>query len=81
MRGDDKGPADGRMIAGVMLIVFGMCMLAAGGGCTIVLVADLFSQFPEGSGRGQLPISIAALAAGPVAIVLGVKLWRRGRYG
>jgi hypothetical protein len=81
---DDRGPGAGNIIAGIFLILFGLCLTLLGGGCTVVWIGVLAS---EGSGGGDLYssaplilISIVTLGAGIALIWLGAKLMS-GRLG
>jgi type VI protein secretion system component VasK len=73
--GDDVGT----IIAGVFLILFGLCVTLVGGACTALWVGLMVTE--PGSWEGMsimlLLISVAVLAAGIFAIVMGIRLLRR----
>jgi hypothetical protein len=85
MSGDGQGPGAGNIIAGVVLILFGLCILLVGGGCTIFWLVLLSDQSSWGSGMGggvgMLAISVVAAAVGLFAIVKGVQQFRTPRGG
>jgi len=74
-----NGPGAGTIIAGVALILFGLCILLVGGGCTIFLIVMMTegSSGDVGDGGMMLLTSIVAAAAGLFAIVKGVQMFRR----
>ncbi len=74
-----NGPSGGDIVAGVVLILFGLCILLVGGGCTIfwlMLMLDR-SSWGGSDGPGLLLVSLVAAAAGLFAIVKGVQMLRR----
>src|SRR3954471_20546030 len=76
-------PSGGQVLAGFLLILFGLCLFLVGGGCTILWVTILAS----GSGLngsespGLLILSLAAAGGGMIAIWQGVKMLRRKKAG
>ena len=73
------GPSGGAVIFGSCLILFGLCGLLLGGGCTLLILADLGSS----SGMGGLNdlgffllLSLVVLAAGVVTIRAGLKMFK-----
>ena len=73
---DKPGPGTGAIVAGTFLILFGLCLVLLGGGCSLVMFLE-----PGGlSGRDGglvgflLFISLIALGAGFSLLWLGVKL-------
>ena len=79
---DDRGPGAGNIIAGIFLILFGLCLTLLGGGCTVLWIGMLAS---EGGGAGDLYsaaplmlISLVVLGAGVAMIWLAMKLMRGG---
>ena len=81
---DDRGPGAGNIIAGIFLILFGLCLTLLGGGCTVLWIGMLASA---GGSAGDLYssaplvlLSVVTLGAGIALIWLGVKLMS-GRLG
>ena len=81
MSEDGQGLGAGNILAGMVLILFGLCLFTIGGGCTALWVAMIFSSSFNTSGLGMLVLSVATAAAGIAAIVGGVKIWRGPRRG
>jgi hypothetical protein len=71
---DERGSrraSTGSIIAGVFLVLLALCLILAGGGCTIFLFAmgsPLSEMVPF------LLVSLAVLGAGAVAMWFGVRL-------
>jgi len=77
---DRKGPDAGSVVAGIFLLLFGLCITLLGGGCTIMWLGSLASLSGPG-GSGMLPmllISLVTLGAGLALIWLGIKLMTGG---
>lgn len=77
-----EGPTTGQKLLGVFMILFGLCILLLGGGCTILWLSELSS--PYGSPMGGLAnpllwISIVTFAGGVVCVWVGGKL-ATGKY-
>lgn len=72
---EGEGPSAGAILIGIFLILFGLCLVLVGGGCTIGWTMYIFTQGDFG-GAGLLLISLAALAAGVVVLWAGVKMFR-----
>ena len=80
---DRKGPDAGSIVAGIFLILFGLCLTLLGGGCTVLWIGTVGSS---GSGSSNtlynvLPLllfSLLTLGAGAALIWLGVKLMTGG---
>ena len=80
---DDRGPGTGNIIAGVFLILFGLCLTLLGGGCTVLWIGALAST--GGSGAGEfysgaplILLSFITLGAGISLVWLGFKLMTGG---
>jgi len=76
---DDRGPGTGNVVAGIFLILFGLCLALLGGGCTLLMLSLATST--SGGGSDAAPvilISAAVLAAGIVLIWVGIKLMTGG---
>ncbi len=77
---EKPGPGTGAIIAGIFLILFGLCLTLLGGGCSLILAAEPGSLF----GPSRYPIgafflfALAMLGAGLALIWLGVKLMTGG---
>ena len=71
-------PSGGQVLAGFLLILFGLCLFLVGGGCTILWVTILLSEsgLNGSEGPGLVLISLIAAGAGIVAIWQGVKMLR-----
>ena len=69
-----EGPSGGQILAGIFLILFGLCVTLLGGGCTIMWI--YFIANGETGGAFLFLISLAVLAGGLVTIWAGVKLLR-----
>lgn len=74
----DEGPGTGGILFGSFIVLFGLCLALLGGGCTIMLLADMHDLAAYG-GWFFLLVALALLAAGLALIRLGVKL-ARGDY-
>lgn len=73
------GPGAGGVIFGSCLILFGLCALLVGGGCTALLLAELGPSGGMGGLSdlgGFLIVSVAVLAAGIVTIWAGIKVFK-----
>ena len=82
MNDQPGGPSGGDIIGGLVLILFGLCILLVGGGCTILWIVVMVNQSSWGSGSdeiGMLFISLLAAAAGLFSLVKGVQLFRGKR--
>ena len=79
---DQKGPDAGGIVAGIFLVLFGLCITLLGGGCTIMFLAMIPSMGQAGSGFYEaMPLfllSLVTLGAGIALIWLGVKLMTGG---
>ena len=65
----------GAMIGGIFLIMFGMCLFLAGGGCTVIMLVLVAGE--PGSGADAIGIILPAMVIGAVgllAIYGGVRL-------
>jgi hypothetical protein len=76
---DPKGPGAGNIVAGIFLLLFGLCIALVGGGCTILFIGSFSSM---GSSPYEATplflISLVTLGAGVSLIWLGVKLMSGG---
>jgi hypothetical protein len=76
----DQGPSAGQVLAGVFLILFGVCITLAGGSCTVLWIVIVFGEGSSGGGFSDggflFLLSLATLAAGLVTLWAGVKLLR-----
>lgn len=64
------------VLLGVVLILFGLCLIFAGGACTFFLLGSLDST--SGTG-GFLVISVATLAFGVLCVWGGIRAMRPPR--
>lgn len=71
-------PSGGRVLAGFLLILFGLCLFLAGGGCTIFWIAILAggSSWGGSEGPGLFLVSLAVAGLGVFGSVKGVKMLR-----
>ena len=76
---DDGGPGTGNVVAGIFLILFGLCLALLGGGCTLLMLS-LATSTSGGTGEAAplILISAAVLGAGVVLIWVGIKLMTGG---
>jgi hypothetical protein len=74
-----RGPGPGQIIAGIFLILFGLCGTLLGGGCTVLMFSVVFQQ-PYGEGIPLLLVALAILAGGLASIWAGIMLMT-GRLG
>ena len=68
-----RGPSVGNVLAGVFRVLLALCLIFAGGGCTLMLLPELFKS----SASFMLPflvISVALLGGGLAAMWFGVRL-------
>ena len=77
------GPGAGNIIAGIFLILFGLCLTLLGGGCTVLWISTIGSAGSAGGNDlyNVLPLllfSLLTLGAGAALIWLGVKLMSGG---
>jgi hypothetical protein len=74
----DEGLGAGTILLGIFLILFGLCLTLAGGGCTALWIIVMFN---DGSveGGGLLLLSLAVLAAGLATLWVSVKMLS-GKY-
>ncbi|HWT12693.1 MAG TPA: hypothetical protein VN231_08080 [Allosphingosinicella sp.] len=73
----NEGPGAGNIIAGIFLILFGLCITLLGGGCTVLMMSELDSMMTSG-GWPLMLISLVTLGGGLALIWLGVKLMTGG---
>lgn len=75
---DRPGPGAGNIIAGIFLILFGLCLTLLGGGCTLLWISEMGPSYGGTEALPLLLVSIAILGAGVVLIWVGAKLMRGG---
>jgi hypothetical protein len=73
----DEGPGAGNVIAGVFLILFGICVTLVGGGCTIMMIYE-FTAIATGGGGLLMLLSVITLGGGLALLWLGAKLMSGG---
>jgi hypothetical protein len=75
----NKGPGPGGIVAGIFLVLVGLCITLLGGGCTLMFVGSYSGM---GGGYGEATpfflLSLVTLGAGLALIWLGVKLMTGG---
>ena len=78
---DNPGPDAGGVIAGIFVILFGLCLTLLGGGCTALFLSSVFDTTAPGVAYEVLPlflIALITLGAGIALIWLGIKLMTGG---
>ena len=68
-----EGPGAGNIIAGIFVILFGLCITLVGGGCTLLLLSEIQSLVSGGGGL-LLVISLVTLGGGLALLWLGFRL-------
>ena len=75
-----EGPSAGQVLAGIFLILFGVCITLAGGSCTLLWIVFVFGESGSGTnfsdGGFLFLLSLATLVAGLVTVWAGFKLVR-----
>jgi hypothetical protein len=61
---------------GIFFLLFGICILLVGGGCTILWIMMLGSSASSLSELGLLLLSVGAAAAGIFSIIFAFRLFR-----
>ena len=73
----NEGPNAGKVLLGIFMILFGLCIVLLGGGCTILWLSELNSPYSGGMGGLANPllwISLITLAGGLGCLWVGIKL-------
>ena len=73
----NEGPGAGNIIAGIFLVLFGLCVTLLGGGCTVMMVWELESVV-SGGAWPLMFLALITLGGGIALIWLGVKLMTGG---
>ncbi len=68
-----RGPSVGSVLAGLFLVLLSLCLIFAGGGCTIMVGSYIFNQ-PSTDMLPWLLVSLGVLGGGLVALWFGVRL-------
>ena len=72
----EQGPGAANIVAGIFLIISGLCLILLGGGCSIFLVM-MIGESSSGGDTSIIPLlllSILILGAGIALIWLGARL-------
>jgi hypothetical protein len=72
-----RGASAGNILAGVFLILLALCLILAGGGCSVMLLAVLVQAPGSGDLASMVPLlllSLGVLAGGVTAMWFGVRL-------
>ncbi|QAY78316.1 hypothetical protein [Sphingosinicella sp. BN140058] len=69
----------GRVLAGVFLIVAGICLTLVGGGCTLILLSMIGEILRGSDGILLFGLAIAVLAAGVWLVIVGSRMLKRNR--
>ena len=72
-----EGPGAGNVIAGIFLILFGLCISLVGGGCTLLMLSYSTSMYQDGSWM-LLLVSLVIFGGGLTIIWVGFKLTTGG---
>jgi len=72
-----EGPGAAGVIAGIFLILFGICITLVGGGCTLLILSFSSSMYQDGSWM-LLLLSVAIFGGGLAIIWVGFKLMTGG---
>jgi hypothetical protein len=72
----NEGPNTASIIAGIFLILCGLCLTLLGGGCTVVMFSESMMQ---GGGMVFVLLALITLGGGVAMIWLGVKVMT-GRF-
>ena len=72
----NDGPGTASIIAGIFLILCGLCLTLLGGGCTVVMFSESMIQ---GGGMPFLLLALVILGGGVAMIWLGIKVMT-GRF-
>ena len=72
-----EGPNTGNVIAGIFLILFGLCITLVGGGCTLMILSLSTSMYQDGSWM-LLLVSLVILGGGLTIVWVGYKLTTGG---
>lgn len=73
----NHGPGTAGIIAGIFLILCGLCLTLLGGGCTLLMFSE--STMLQGGGMPFLLLSLIILGGGVAMIWLGIKVMT-GRF-
>ena len=68
-----RRPSVGNVLAGLFLVLLSLCLIFAGGGCTLMVGTYIFHQ-PSTDMLPWLVISLGVLGSGLVAMWFGVRL-------
>ena len=74
-----EGPTAGQMLLGIFMVLFGLCVVLVGGGCTVLWLSEIGSRSHYGGGMGGLDnpllwVSIVTFAGGIICLWVGGKL-------
>lgn len=72
-----EGPNTGNVIAGIFLILFGLCITLVGGGCTLMILSLSTNMYQDGSWM-LLLVSLVILGGGFTIMWVGYKLTTGG---
>jgi hypothetical protein len=73
----NERPTGGKVILGIFMILFGLCITLVGGGCSVLWLGELNSPYNSGMGGLANPflwISLITLAGGLACLWVGFKL-------
>jgi hypothetical protein len=70
------GPDTGGVIVGIFFLLFGICILLVGGGCTIFWIAMVGSESANYGDLGLLLVSILVAAGGLWSIIFAIRIFR-----
>jgi hypothetical protein len=68
-----NGNNAGNVIAGIFLLLFGLCVTLLGGGCTVLMLYE-FESVVSGGGAPLMLLALVTLGGGLALIWLGFRL-------
>jgi hypothetical protein len=69
-----EGPTPGQIVGGIFLILFALCIILVGGGCTLLWLSEMGSPGMGGLLNPLFLVSLVTLGAGIVTLWVGVKI-------
>jgi hypothetical protein len=71
-------PGGGRVILGIFMVLFGLCIALVGGGCTFLWLTVFITgnSADRRDGAFLFLLSLAALAGGVISLWTGIKMVR-----
>jgi hypothetical protein len=76
MNRESPGPSAGGIILGIFFLLFGICILLVGGGCTIFWLMEMSASAANFSEVGLLLLSAAVAVGGIFSIIFAIRLFK-----